>query len=81
MADRVTCTLSMPDPSPGWGRLSPSILSVQGGALALPLHPVRENRQPLAQATGGRQDTEAGGAIDLQEQDRSMSQVWPENAL
>ena len=47
MVDRLTCTLDLsgPDPSPGWGSLSPGILSGQGGILALPLHAARENRQ------------------------------------
>lgn len=70
-----TCTLdlSVPDSPPGWGSLRPGVLSGWGGMLALPLHPSRDNGQPQAQTTGCRKDTEAGGALDLQEQDGSMS--------
>lgn len=75
MADGLTCTLdlSMPDSPPSWGSLSPGILSVQSGMLALPFLPAREHGQPRAQVTGRRKDTEATGVIDLQEQDGSMS--------
>lgn len=73
VADGLTCTLdlSVPDP-PSWGSLSLGILSGQGGIPALPFHLSKENGPPQAPATGYRQDTEAGGAVDLQEQAGSM---------